>query len=526
MVLGFSRGQLNTASVEDAQEGSDRSIGMNDGTAQYFHRAISYNKQKNSSTSDNSAVLSQQRVARDIPSSQRAQLAREDTSSARDFSGQPMLLKSNRRDGFAQSLRALKLRNVDMIKPNPRLRFQYEPTQRMMVPIDPYKDAKWLQTSQLQDEQGESFSDNLDAHEIKIAMDRDKKGLPIYYQPALNSANQRTAPNEGNDPGDRREGWPWRDSRELKNVESARTHDAQPTERFQTTDEIGSKPRSIPETSLDADDSIRESIYQYNHFSAKKSDRELKSRSRRRVPRYQEADMSADSSRQDSEESSITDIPRRDVNSDFESDAGIILTTAWTNHLKRATASRIKAEQEKRLMELNVWPADYNQKPATEDRPESSYSEENSSGSESSYKNPTVVESDVSWHSDQSMERRNCSLGTKSSTLTPEISGSSDNDLDKTPLARERIQKAAAFKLLRVSKLAEEPMPDDDIPFLGRKRQSVLHSKNTSLATVSTEELYSDSADENYLYDSGMLARRARIVRQSQPDHGFTAERV
>ncbi|KAK9462275.1 uncharacterized protein V1516DRAFT_674190 [Lipomyces oligophaga] len=259
-----------------------------------------------------------------------------------------------------QALHALKIRKTEVIRPHPRLRFRYEPQEKVMFNWD-------------------GAASSLDPHELRLAMEK----------PGWSSLDGRSGETK----------------RKLKKIDVDREADGSGngmlfgsapredrkriTRQWPKVDEVGSAGPSRIEKNSDAqtNGANRKSAKDVSSTSlhvkiesdsdassrilprAQLRDSDLSAMFAKHPPhaRYQEADMAATAKdsltgRQVSYNAmSQTPTPTTEDGPGFGSGqydygiSGYALTTAWIEYLKQATDRRIKVESEQRKKQAEIW---------------------------------------------------------------------------------------------------------------------------------------------------------------------------
>ncbi|KAK7206534.1 hypothetical protein BZA70DRAFT_106807 [Myxozyma melibiosi] len=418
------------------------------------------------------------------------------------------------RAGLTQSLRAMKLRSVDMVHPNPKLRFRYEPAERMMVPIDPYEDAK-AKIKSKPSEHVDDRANGMNAHALRVAMDREKRKTQAAELKAKLSAAAEASEGSADDPqeGSSRQGG----SRQL-NLSGPDTDN---TDGLKATQPVTTEHQ--PDNNYTTED------YDMRNGGAREADHPVSQKAR--IPRYSVGPDVPPATEHQSRGASVFDAHTSD---------GYMLTSAWTNYLKQATARRIKEEQELRAAEHDDpnFPSKHSRKQSM------AYSSVGSIPSEDLYENDESLAYDT--ESERRMRARDSAYeyaSSQSRPMTPEGMDEEEGDIDfdQTPIAggvrRSRpssssVQRSrppsSSYQRSRPTSVVQKPKLDSivfgDIAFPVSDQYASTHAHRISVASSGFDDFYTESEDESYIYDSGVAARRARIVRQPRSHHGMEAE--
>ncbi|KAK9324839.1 hypothetical protein V1517DRAFT_31017 [Lipomyces orientalis] len=258
-------------------------------------------------------------------------------------------------NSVTHALRALKVRSVDMLHPKPTLRFEYEPIDKSVIPIDPFTsgDVKGLRRSQIRSLQVDEIADDMNSHEIRVALERDAR-RSLDARRSISSSQNHTRHNFN--PLDEQSGmesrrpWPWRDSRELMDKDRERIVQGDSRRNSQTSGQFD-------EILQDAERSMSNTteVYPVDPYLTGGTESAIPQLEDVFLPdeptlisaqglRYQEADMRTtdDCEQRRYSEFDRADLPRRGPKYDYTPSSGRVLTTAWTSFLKRATAERIR----------------------------------------------------------------------------------------------------------------------------------------------------------------------------------------
>ncbi|KAK9376960.1 uncharacterized protein V1513DRAFT_161764 [Lipomyces chichibuensis] len=369
------------------------------------------------------------------------------------------------------ALRALKVRSVDMLHPKPTLRFEYEPVDNTVIPIDPFTsgDVRGLRRSEIRSLHVDDMVDDMDSHAIRVALERDSRRSMDIRRNFSNSKNHThensTSLGERAEPesGGARNPWPWRDSRELMDRDRERIIQGDSRQQSQTSqryDEMLQDAELL--MSENAEDITPMEAYSTgNNMTA---DPQLEGDYLPDEPtlissqglRHQETDMRTTTEYELRRQSDF-DYSRGGQEGNYKPGSGSVLTTAWTSFLKRATAERIRREIEaresaERLTQRQIW-TDGNE-----------FSPHRSLSGDRRYSGDSQELNDA-WDS------RSGGLGLRSPT-------------------RRRHQY------------------DDDI----------------EPHHIPKEHLQDSPVGEHYIYDGAVTSRRARLVRQEELNDGYKTE--
>ncbi|KAJ8102940.1 hypothetical protein POJ06DRAFT_299227 [Lipomyces tetrasporus] len=256
-------------------------------------------------------------------------------------------------NSVTHALRALKVRSVDMLHPKPTLRFEYEPIDNTVIPIDPFTsgDVQGLRRSQIRSLHVDEIVDDMNSHEIRVALERDAR-RSLDARRSISSSQNHTRPNfnpldersEMESHGARRP-WPWRDSRELMDKDRERIVQRDSRRHSQTSGQHDEILQDAELSISNITEVCREDPYLNGATESTQSEDEFLPDEPTLISpqglRYREVDMRT---MDDCEQRRYSDagLPRRGPKYDYTPSSGRVLTTAWASFLKRATAERIR----------------------------------------------------------------------------------------------------------------------------------------------------------------------------------------
>ncbi|KAK9494377.1 hypothetical protein V1508DRAFT_29364 [Lipomyces doorenjongii] len=384
------------------------------------------------------------------------------------------------------ALRALKVRSVDMLHPKPTLRFEYEPVDNTLIPIDPFTsgDMLGLRRSQVRSLHVDDMVDDMDSHAIRVALERDAR-RSLDTRRSISNSNNHTHENsmpldERAEPGSggARKLWPWRDSRELIDRDRERIiqgNSRRQSQNSQRYDEMLQDPELL--MSENAEDisplepcSIGYSLAADPHLEGDYLPDEPTLISSQGL-RHQETDMRTTTDYELRGQSDF-DYSRGGQKGKDNPSSGYLLTAAWTSFLKRATAERIRRE-----IEVRESADERTQNQIWRDRKE--FSPRGSLSGDSCYsRDSQEFNDDIQYVSeDPAVNTLNSTSGAESGL--------------KSPTRRRRQYE------------------DDVEPHY-----------------ISKEQHQDSPVGEHYIYDSAVTSRRARHVRQEELNEGYKAEIV
>ncbi|KAK9367180.1 hypothetical protein V1509DRAFT_627215 [Lipomyces kononenkoae] len=374
------------------------------------------------------------------------------------------------------ALRALKVRSVDMLHPKPTLRFEYEPVDDSAAAIDPFTagDVRGLSQSQIRSLQVDDIADDMDSHAIRVALERDARRSMDTRRSVSNSLHHtRQSLYEGRhlqNPDESRP-WPWRDSRELMDKDRDRRYSYNSQTYNEMLQELQSATISEKAEGVSAVEvySTRSSV---EAGPQSESDYVLDGPTliSSQGLQYEEQDRSTTvdygTGRRSGSNDSAT---RRRLSS-----TGHALTTAWTSFLKRATAERIRREIELR---------EFGGQSLRDHHPISTARDGfRSSGSPSGN----------SYYSSDSQN-----------------SNAAIQYVSTVPASEELNSRTGADSV--------------HVPQTQRARASK-HDVEVERRHISKKQHHVLPAEENYIYSSAVVSRRAQFVRHDEQNHGYKAE--
>ncbi|KAK9390570.1 hypothetical protein V1515DRAFT_618606 [Lipomyces mesembrius] len=384
-------------------------------------------------------------------------------------------------NAVTHALRALKVRSVDMLHPKPTLRFEYEPVDNTVVPIDPFTsgDVLGLRRSQIRSLHVDDMVDDMDSHAIRVALERDARRSLDTKRSVSNSKNHT---HESSTPlderaesgsGGARKPWPWRDSRELMDRDRERIiqrdsrRQSQISQRYdemlqdpellmsENAEDIGPLEACSFGNSMTADPQL-EGDYLPDEPTLI-SPQEL---------RHQENDMRTTTDYELRGQSEF-DYPRVGQKGKDKPGSGYVLTAAWTSFLKRATAERIRREIEVRepaeqRSQNQIW------------RDGNEFSPRGSLSGDSCYSGDSQeLNDDIQY-------------------------------VSEVPAANALDSRSGAGSGLKSPTRRRHQYENDIEPHY-----------------ISKEQYQDSPVGEHYIYDSAVTSRRARLVRQEGLDEGY-----
>ncbi|KAK9479843.1 hypothetical protein V1514DRAFT_351068 [Lipomyces japonicus] len=245
---------------------------------------------------------------------------------------------------ISNALRALKVRSVDLLNPRPRLKFVYEQTDDRRQVDTLTKHVHESRGLKVKSMYVDDVADNLDPHDLRVVLERDLRRMESidFGWPA---AVEETHWNEvsSKQPTRHRSShttpWPWRDSRDIGHSQETNRD----SELSQAYDNMLQDPGlsicdDVENENRRKEDEDREPVKDMlvsrpSLNSLPIPPKNPKRRSQKNLRKGQ------NSSHQSSFDERYEHGPR----------SGDALTEAWTTFLKKATAERIRKEQEERM---------------------------------------------------------------------------------------------------------------------------------------------------------------------------------
>ncbi|KAK9348396.1 hypothetical protein V1522DRAFT_426710 [Lipomyces starkeyi] len=387
-------------------------------------------------------------------------------------------------NAVTHALRALKVRSVDMLHPKPTLRFEYEPVDNTVIPIDPFTsgDVRGLRRSQIRSLHVDDIVDDMDSHAIRVALERDARRSMDTRRSVSNSKNHThessTSLDERAEPGSggARKPWPWRDSRELMDRDRERIIQGDSRGQSQISQRYDEMLQDAELLMTENAEDISP-VEAYSTENSMTADPQLESDYLPDEPtlispqglRHHEIDMRTTTDYELRRQSDF-DYSRGGQKGNYKPSSGSVLTTAWTSFLKRATAERIRREIEAResaeqLSQRQIW------RDGNEFSPRRSLSGDRCYSGDSQELNDAI------------------------------------QYVSEVPAANAWDSRSGAVSGLKSPSRRRYQYEDDIEP-----------------NHISKEQYQDSPVGEHYIYDSAVTSRRARLVRQEELNEGYKAE--